>query len=161
MFAWGLPFVSPLQSKQAHSKSGYFPPQSLHCIVLCLEQSTNLMVKRSTHVRLSAGDILPLEPNGERSDSVARDVASSAKYAQSNCCIQGEQGAGLAKKGWEWVGPGGKLHPEEFLERFHGHLLIEALLAVVIGYLFFQQSFKWSNRKIPKLLSEEVRPSQI
>lgn len=63
---------------------------------------------------------------------------------------------GLVKQGWEWVGPGGKLHPEEFLERFHGHLVIEALLAIVIGYLFFQQSFKWSMRKNPKLLSEEV-----
>jgi len=72
--------------------------------------------------------------------------------------LQGQQAVGVVKKGWEWVGPGGKLHPEEFLERFHGHLVIEALLAIVIVYLFLQQSFKWSNQRSPKLLSEEVGP---
>ena len=61
----------------------------------------------------------------------------------------------LTKAGWEWVGPGGRLHPEEFLERYYGHIIIECVLAVVIGYLFLQQSFKWSSKK-EKPLTEEV-----
>lgn len=59
------------------------------------------------------------------------------------------------RDGWEWIGPGGRLHPEEFLERFYGHIIIEGLLAIIIGYLFFQSSFK-SSGKTPKPLTEEA-----
>lgn len=74
--------------------------------------------------------------------------------------MQGRKGRELVRDGWEWVGPGGRLHPEEFLERFYGHLIIEALLAVIIGYLFFQSSFKASRRSV-KPLTEEVRTSRL
>lgn len=69
--------------------------------------------------------------------------------------MQTTKGTELVRDGWEWIGPGGRLHPEEFLERFYGHIIIEGLLAVIIGYLFFQSSFK-SSGKSPKSLSEEV-----
>lgn len=62
----------------------------------------------------------------------------------------------LSRSFWQWIGPGGQLHPQVFLERYHGHIVIESLLAVVIIYLFFQRSFKWSSKK-PKPLTEEVR----
>lgn len=70
--------------------------------------------------------------------------------------LQTVQGRQALRDFWDWIGPGGRLHPQEFLERFHGHIVIECLLAVVIGYLFIQRSFKGSS-KSPKLLSEEVR----
>ena len=73
---------------------------------------------------------------------------------------QGNKGTGLIKDGWEWVGPGGRLHPEEFLERFYGHIIIEGLLAIIIGYLFFQSSFK-SSSKSPKPLTEEASPAIV
>ena len=77
-----------------------------------------------------------------------------------NNLLQSSKGTDLVRDGWEWVGPGGRLHPEEFLERFYGHIIIEGLLAVIIGYLFFQSSFK-SSGKSPKSLSEEASPSTL
>lgn len=50
---------------------------------------------------------------------------------------------------WDYVGPGGKLHPAYFLEH-KGHLVIEGLLIVVISFLTLQQSFK------PKAKAEEA-----
>lgn len=67
---------------------------------------------------------------------------------------------GLAKQGWEWVAPGGKLHPQDFLEVYHGHIIIECILALVIGYLFFQSSYRWSKTKTSvEQLTEEVSPT--
>lgn len=42
---------------------------------------------------------------------------------------------------WDIFGPGGRLHPAYFLAH-KGHLVVEGLLLVVIGYLFLQQAFK-------------------
>ena len=55
---------------------------------------------------------------------------------------------------WTWFGPGGKLHPQDFIEN-KGHLVLEGVLLVVIAYMFFQGSYKWST-KHNKAFTEEV-----
>ena len=55
---------------------------------------------------------------------------------------------------WEVIGPGGQLHPELFIQS-NGHLLLEGLLAVVIGYLLLQRSYKPSASKDAEL-SDQV-----
>lgn len=52
-------------------------------------------------------------------------------------------------------GPGGKLHPQYFLEH-KGHLVIEALLLATILYLFLQHSFK-PRPKAEAPLTDKVR----
>ena len=56
---------------------------------------------------------------------------------------------------WEVIGPGGQLHPELFIQS-NGHLLLEGLLAVVIGYLLLQRSYKPSSAAKDAQLSEQV-----
>ena len=56
---------------------------------------------------------------------------------------------------WEVIGPGGQLHPELFIQS-NGHLLLEGLLAVVIGYLLLQRSYKPSSATKDAELSEQV-----
>ncbi|KAK9866316.1 hypothetical protein WJX84_004594 [Apatococcus fuscideae] len=55
---------------------------------------------------------------------------------------------------WEVIGPGGQLHPELFIES-KGHLLLEGLLAVIIGYLLLGRSYKPSSTKKEAELSEQ------
>ena len=56
---------------------------------------------------------------------------------------------------WEVIGPGGQLHPELFIQS-NGHLLLEGLLAVVIGYLLLQRSYKPSSAAKDAQLNEQV-----
>jgi serine palmitoyltransferase len=60
-----------------------------------------------------------------------------------------------ARRFWDVVGPGGKLHPAYFLEH-KGHLVVEGLLILIIGYLFLQHSFK-PHPKSEEPLTEKVR----
>ena len=60
---------------------------------------------------------------------------------------------------WEVIGPGGQLHPELFIES-KGHLLLEGLLAVIIGYLLLGRSYKPSSTKKEAELCEQV-PSEL
>lgn len=62
-----------------------------------------------------------------------------------------------ARRFWDLVGPGGKLHPAYFLEH-KGHLLVEGLLILIIGYLFLQHSFK-PHPKSEEPLTEKARCS--
>ncbi len=59
---------------------------------------------------------------------------------------------------WEVIGPGGQLHPELFIQS-NGHLLLEGLLAVVIGYLLLQRSYKPSASKDAEL-NDQVQHAQ-
>ena len=52
----------------------------------------------------------------------------------------------LLTRFWEIFGPGGRFHPESFIES-KGHLVVEGLLVVVILYLFLQKSFNPSFQK--------------
>ena len=56
---------------------------------------------------------------------------------------------------WVTFGPGGRLHPEGFIEN-NGHLVLEGLLVAVIGYLLFQRSYKPSRAKHDEPLTEKV-----
>lgn len=56
---------------------------------------------------------------------------------------------------WDLVGPGGKLHPEDFLE-YHGDVLIQLLLLGVCLYLLKQQRAKPTGKREPEL-TEQVR----
>ena len=47
---------------------------------------------------------------------------------------------------WDIFGPGGRFHPESFIES-KGHLVLEGLLVSVILYLFLQKSFNPSFQK--------------
>lgn len=55
---------------------------------------------------------------------------------------------------WQYVRPGGPLHPGDFLEH-HGHLFLEAGLLVVIVYLLFQTSTKPPRGKAFSPLTEK------
>lgn len=58
---------------------------------------------------------------------------------------------------WTTFKPGGKLHPEAFIES-KGHLVVEGLLLVVISYLLFQNGQKRpKTRKEERPLTEKVR----
>ena len=52
----------------------------------------------------------------------------------------------LITRFWDIFGPGGKFHPTYFIES-KGHLVLEALLVLVILYLFLQKSFNPSFQK--------------
>ena len=52
----------------------------------------------------------------------------------------------LITRFWDFFGPGGRFHPESFIES-KGHLVLEGLLVVVILYLFLQKSFNPSFQK--------------
>lgn len=56
---------------------------------------------------------------------------------------------------WDLVGPGGKLHPEEFIEH-NGDVLVQLLLGAVVAYLAVQKSFK-PSAKYDAPLTEQVR----
>ena len=57
---------------------------------------------------------------------------------------------------WEIFGPGGRFHPESFIES-KGHLVVEGLLVLVILYLFLQKSFNPSFQKqLQTELTEQV-----
>lgn len=57
---------------------------------------------------------------------------------------------------WEIFGPGGRFHPESFIES-KGHLVVEGLLVLVILYLFLQKSFNPSFQKqLQTELNEQV-----
>ena len=55
---------------------------------------------------------------------------------------------------WDLVGPGGKLHPEEFIEH-NGDVLVQLLLLAVSAYLLLQNRFK-PSAKHDAPLTEEV-----
>jgi serine palmitoyltransferase len=55
---------------------------------------------------------------------------------------------------WDFVGPGGRLHPAYFLEH-KGHLVIEGLLVVLIFLLFAQ------GRSKPKARAEEPLTDRV
>ena len=62
----------------------------------------------------------------------------------------------LITRFWEIFGPGGRFHPESFIES-KGHLVIEGLLVLVILYLFLQKSFNPSFQKqLQTELTEQV-----
>ena len=52
----------------------------------------------------------------------------------------------LITRFWEIFGPGGRFHPETFIES-KGHLVLEGVLVLVILYLFLQKSFNPSFQK--------------
>lgn len=54
----------------------------------------------------------------------------------------------LARDFWAWIGPGGKLHPQYFLEH-KGHLVLEGLFLVLILYLLTQKRQKPGPRNAP------------
>uniref|UniRef100_A0A7R9V9J5 serine C-palmitoyltransferase n=1 Tax=Chlamydomonas euryale TaxID=1486919 RepID=A0A7R9V9J5_9CHLO len=60
-----------------------------------------------------------------------------------------------ARQFWDIVGPGGKLHPQYFLEN-RGHLVVESLLLGIIVYLFLQQAFKPKPRGDDPLSDKEM-----
>lgn len=58
---------------------------------------------------------------------------------------------------WQYVRPGGPLHPGDFLEH-HGHLFLEAALLIIIVYLLFQTSAKPQRGKaFSPLTQKEVQ----
>ena len=62
----------------------------------------------------------------------------------------------LITRFWEIFGPGGRFHPESFIES-KGHLVVEGLLVLVILYLFLQKSFNPSFQKqLQTELTEQV-----
>lgn len=61
-----------------------------------------------------------------------------------------------ARTFWDFVGPGGKLHPGWFLEH-KGHLVIEGLLMFTILYLFLQSKNNPKEQE-EEALTEKVRP---
>ena len=61
----------------------------------------------------------------------------------------------LAHDFWELVGPGGKLHPEEFLEH-NGDVLVQLVLLGLLAILLVQGAFKPSPKKDTPL-SDAVR----
>lgn len=78
------------------------------------------------------------------------------------CLVQTFEALALVRQGWEWVAPGGKLHPSDFLEVYKGHYIIEAILGAVILYLFFQSSYRWSKKKTNiEALTEEVNSNTM
>ena len=52
----------------------------------------------------------------------------------------------LAVDFWDLMGPGGKLHPQEFIEH-HGDVLVQLLLVAVSAYLLLQNRFKPSTKQ--------------
>ena len=61
----------------------------------------------------------------------------------------------LARDFWDVVGPGGKLHPEEFLEH-HGDVLVQLALVGVLAVLLLQSAFKPSSATKDAPLSDPV-----
>ncbi|KAF5837723.1 pyridoxal phosphate-dependent transferase [Dunaliella salina] len=57
---------------------------------------------------------------------------------------------------WVIFGPGGKLHPAYFLEHFHGHIMVEGVLLLIIAYLFLQSTFKPKPHREEPLTDKEI-----
>ena len=77
--------------------------------------------------------------------SVAQELLEYAKPSYALVAI---------KEFWDFVGPGGRLHPAYFIEH-KGHLVIEGLLIVLIFLLFAQGRFK------PKTKAEEPLTERV
>jgi hypothetical protein len=56
---------------------------------------------------------------------------------------------------WEIIGPGGRLHPDWFLEH-KGHLVIEGVLMVVIFVMLLQHRFRPAEQEEEDGLTEKV-----
>ena len=66
----------------------------------------------------------------------------------------------LITRFWEIFGPGGRFHPESFIES-KGHLVVEGVLVLAILYLFLQKSFNPSFQKqLQTELTEQVGSKQ-
>ena len=118
---------------------------------------------------LSSADLAKNEQDQGQQDASDDAFCSSIKDSHAHCwhryhlsdllgsIVQAGRENGLvgaAHQFWAIFGPGGKLHPAYFLEH-KGHLFVEGLLLVIIGYLFVQQAFK------PKPHSEEPLSEKV
>lgn len=57
---------------------------------------------------------------------------------------------------WNLLKPGGAWHPKEFLEQYHGHLVLEAILIVIIMKSMLQGSSYSGNEPKEKLTEKEI-----
>lgn len=102
-------------------------------------------------VGLIAATALLQAPSAQAAGNIGSFVYSHDTW-QELLTVQG--GVQLAKDFWAWIGPGGKLHPQYFLEH-KGHFVIEGIFLVLILYLLTQSRQKAGPKN--EQLTEKVR----